>query len=132
MKNILIISFAVLIAAGLLTETTFAGAKEAGKAAPTTVEGGKGPGPEEGPPPRGEGRRGRRRDWTKRFDTDGDGKLSEEEKAKMEEARKERMAKMDKDGDGKISPEEREEGRQQRRRRARREGEGEMKQKQVE
>ena len=137
MKKILIIGLATLFTVGLLTETTFAAAKEAEKATPTTVEGSKAPGTEEGPPPRDEGRRGRRgrmRDWTQRFDTDGDGKLSEEEKAKMEEARKKRMAEMDKDGDGEISPEEREEARQQRRRRVRREGEGEaeMKQKHVE
>jgi hypothetical protein len=132
MKKIFIISFAALIAAGLLTETTFAGVKGAGKAAPTTVEGSNAPGPEGGARPRGGGRRGRRREWIKRFDTDGDGKLSEEEKAKMEEARKERLAKMDKDGDGEISPEEREQARKHRRRRVRREGEGEMKKKHVE
>ena len=39
-----------------------------------------------------------------KFDKDGDGKLSDEERA---EIRKEMMAKFDKDGDGKLSPEER-------------------------
>jgi Ca2+-binding EF-hand superfamily protein len=39
-----------------------------------------------------------------KFDKDGDGKLSEDERA---EIRKEMMAKFDKDGDGKLGPEER-------------------------
>ncbi|MFT4176852.1 MAG: EF-hand domain-containing protein [Luteolibacter sp.] len=42
-----------------------------------------------------------------KFDKDGDGKLSEEEKAAMKEARKKEMLeKYDKDGDGKLSDEE--------------------------
>ncbi len=51
-----------------------------------------------------------------KFDTDKDGKLSEDERkamqaartAKMEERRKEMIAKFDKDGDGKLNDEERE------------------------
>lgn len=50
-----------------------------------------------------------------KFDKDGDGKLSPEERkaareamqARTEERRKEMLAKYDKDGDGKLSPEER-------------------------
>lgn len=55
-----------------------------------------------------------------KFDADGDGKLSDTEKAaareamqkKREAARKEWMAKADTDGDGKVSPEEREAARE--------------------
>ena len=43
----------------------------------------------------------------KRYDKDGDGKLSEEEKAAAEEAKKKFTAKFDKDGDGKLSEDER-------------------------
>ena len=47
----------------------------------------------------------------KKFDTDGDGKLSESERAElrntMEARRKEFLAKFDKDGDGKLNEEER-------------------------
>ncbi len=51
----------------------------------------------------------------KEFDKDGDGKLNEEErkalqearKGKMEEARKAALQKYDADGDGKLSPDER-------------------------
>jgi Ca2+-binding EF-hand superfamily protein len=39
-----------------------------------------------------------------KFDKDGDGKLSDDERA---EIRKEMMAKFDMDGDGKLGPEER-------------------------
>jgi len=43
-----------------------------------------------------------------KFDTDGDGKLSDEEKEAAREARKaEFLKKFDKDGDGELSPEER-------------------------
>ena len=43
-----------------------------------------------------------------KFDTDGDGKLSDEEKQAAREARKaEFLKKFDKDGDGELSPEER-------------------------
>jgi hypothetical protein len=42
-----------------------------------------------------------------KFDKDGDGKLSDEEKKAMMEARKKQMlTKFDKDGDGKLSDEE--------------------------
>jgi hypothetical protein len=48
---------------------------------------------------------------SKKFDKDGDGELNDEEKAAMEEAREAHKAamlkKLDKDGDGKISEEER-------------------------
>ena len=47
----------------------------------------------------------------KKFDKDGDGKLSDEEKAEarkaMEARRKEMIGKFDKDGDGKLNEEER-------------------------
>ena len=47
----------------------------------------------------------------KKFDKDGDGKLSEDERAELRKAmdarRKEFMAKFDKDGDGKLNEEER-------------------------
>ena len=46
-----------------------------------------------------------------KYDKDGDGKLSETEKAArrtdMEAKRKETIAKFDKDGDGRLNPEER-------------------------
>ena len=42
----------------------------------------------------------------KRYDKDGDGRLSEEETAAADEAKKNFMTKYDKDGDGKISDEE--------------------------
>lgn len=49
----------------------------------------------------------------KKFDKDGDGKLSEEERAEarksMEDRRKEMIAKFDKDGDGKLNEKERKE-----------------------
>ena len=120
MKKTLIIALAILVSFGLMSSTAFAGKDGAGKAAPT-VEAAK-TAPQEGEvkrPRRGEGRRGSRGDWLKRFDTDGDGKISEEEKAKMEAARKERMKKIDTDGDGKISPEERDAARKQYRKRER-------------
>jgi hypothetical protein len=42
-----------------------------------------------------------------KFDKDGDGKLSEDErKAMMEERKKEMIAKFDKDGDGELNEEE--------------------------
>ena len=60
------------------------------------------------------GRPGGRRpppELMKKFDKDGDGKLSESERAElrktMEERRKEFLAKFDKDGDGKLNEEER-------------------------
>ena len=62
---------------------------------------------------KGEGREGRpsREEVMKKFDKDGDGKLSEGERAEMRKAmearRKEFMAKFDKDGDGKLNEEER-------------------------
>ena len=66
-------------------------------------EGGKKGGPPEGRPSREE--------MIKKFDKDGDGKLSEDERAElrkaMEARRKEFMAKFDKDGDGKLNEEER-------------------------
>ena len=66
-------------------------------------EGGKKGGPPEGRPSREE--------VMKKFDKDGDGKLSESERAElrktMEARRKEFMAKFDKDGDGKLNEEER-------------------------
>ncbi|MGJ8697178.1 MAG: EF-hand domain-containing protein [Verrucomicrobiaceae bacterium] len=48
-----------------------------------------------------------------KFDKDGDGKLSEEERKAAFEARKaEMLAKFDKDGDGKLSDEEKEAARE--------------------
>jgi hypothetical protein len=57
-----------------------------------------------------------------KFDTDKDGKLSEDERkamraakeAKMKEHRKEMIAKFDKDGDGKLNDEEREKAKAER------------------
>ncbi|MDD2599603.1 MAG: EF-hand domain-containing protein [Kiritimatiellae bacterium] len=49
----------------------------------------------------------RERMMLRRFDKDGDGKLNEEEKAAMENEKKELMAKFDKDGDGVLNAEER-------------------------
>ena len=64
---------------------------------------GKKPGSFEGRPSREE--------IIKKFDKDGDGKLSDEEKAEarkaMEARRKEMIGKFDKDGDGKLNEEER-------------------------
>ena len=58
----------------------------------------------------GEGRPSRE-EIMKKFDKDGDGKLSDEEKAEarkaMEARRKEMIEKFDKDGDGKLNEEER-------------------------
>ena len=66
-------------------------------------EGGKKGGPPEGRPSREE--------MIKKFDKDGDGKLSDDEKAElrkaMEARRKEFIARFDKDGDGKLNEEER-------------------------
>jgi Ca2+-binding EF-hand superfamily protein len=64
----------------------------------------QGPAHSKGPPPR----------MVKKFDKDGDGKLSDEERKAMEEARlakveemkKQAIAKFDKDGDGKLNDEE--------------------------
>ena len=70
-------------------------------------------------PPKGEGKKGARgagprpvpqpsAEMIKKYDKDGDGKLSQEErKAAMEGRRAEMMKKYDKDGDGKLSQEER-------------------------
>lgn len=68
--------------------------------------------PHGGPPP----------ELVKQFDKDGDGKLSDEERAtmreahqaRMEERRKEMLEKFDADKDGKLSPEEREKAREAR------------------
>ncbi len=65
--------------------------------------------------PKREGRPGPPPELLKKFDKDGDGKLSEEERkamreahqASMEERRKEMLEKYDKDGDGQLSEEER-------------------------
>ena len=82
------------------------------------MEGGK-PGrpPRRGVPrPEGQMMRPDRGEMLKKFDKDGDGQLSEEEREAMREARKgemearraEMLKKYDKDGDGKLSMEERE------------------------
>lgn len=66
-------------------------------------KGGKKPGSGEGRPSREE--------VMKKFDKDGDGKLSEDERAEarkaMEARRAEMIEKFDKDGDGKLNEEER-------------------------
>ena len=89
MKKFLTILAAVMLACGL--------------SAKPEREGGKKGGPSEGRPSREE--------VMKKFDKDGDGKLSEGERAElrkaMEARRKEFMAKFDKDGDGKLNEEER-------------------------
>jgi Ca2+-binding EF-hand superfamily protein len=55
------------------------------------------------------GERPDRKERIKKFDTDGDGQLSETEREAMRNARRDEMMKrIDTDGDGKISPEERE------------------------
>lgn len=56
--------------------------------------------------PKGE-RGNARKEMLKKFDADGDGKLSADEKAKAQAAAKKRRAAMDTDGDGKISKKER-------------------------
>jgi hypothetical protein len=54
-----------------------------------------------GPPPHAHGK------FDKKFDKDGDGRLSKEERKAMHEAhRKELLEKFDKDGDGKLSDDE--------------------------
>ena len=51
---------------------------------------------------------GKRDEIKKRFDTDGDGKLSKEERRAAHQARRERIReKLDTDGDGKVSKDER-------------------------
>ncbi|MBL7219195.1 MAG: hypothetical protein ISS69_03700 [Phycisphaerae bacterium] len=56
----------------------------------------------------GGGRTSGRADFMDKYDTDGDGQLSEEERNAMREAfRKRAIGKYDKDGDGKLSEEER-------------------------
>ena len=55
-----------------------------------------------------DGRRDRRAERMKRWDKDGDGQLSDEERAAMREDRKKRMLeRLDTDGDGVVSEEER-------------------------
>lgn len=81
----------------LLTTTALAAFAVAATANP------KGPRPHHpGPPPKA---------LLEKFDTDGDGKLSEQEReavrAAMEEKRAAIIAKFDKDGDGKLNKEER-------------------------
>lgn len=50
----------------------------------------------------------RRKERIARFDTDGDGQISDEERAAARKQRQEEMlARMDRDGDGKVSEEER-------------------------
>jgi len=65
---------------------------------------------QDGPPPGPRGPKGPPPpEVIKKFDKDGDGKLSEEERAAMKEARhKENLAKYDTDKDGKLSDAERE------------------------
>ena len=66
------------------------------------------------------GRQGPPPEVVKEFDKDGDGKLSDAERAemrkvmetRMEERRKEMLEKFDTDKDGKLSPEEREKARE--------------------
>ncbi|MBB5353366.1 Ca2+-binding EF-hand superfamily protein [Haloferula luteola] len=65
-------------------------------------------------PPEGKGNRGPRNlppELIKKYDTDGDGKLSKEESTAMREEMKAKrealVKKYDTDGDGKLSPEER-------------------------
>lgn len=63
-----------------------------------------------GAPAGNEGKEGKgrfRKRLLKRFDEDGDGTLSEEERAKAQAARQKRLEKFDTDGDGRLSPEER-------------------------
>lgn len=85
---------------------------------------------QDGPPPGGpEGKDRPKRphgpppaEVIKQFDKDGDGKLNEEERAAMQEARKAKMAEMhkamlekyDADGDGKLSEDERSKAREDR------------------
>lgn len=64
-----------------------------------------------GTPEDEEGRKDRKhpgiKQWIEKFDKDGDGKLSTEERKAAGEARKAKfLKKFDKDGDGKISAEE--------------------------
>ena len=55
---------------------------------------------------------GRRAEMMKKYDKDGDGKLSQEErKAAMDARKAEHLQKHDKDGDGKLSDEEKAEAR---------------------
>ena len=110
MKRIIVWSLAVIMLSLGIASTVKAASKEAAPKTPKVAT-------EETTPTqpaehrKGEGRGGR--GGMKRFDKDGDGKLSDEEKAEMEKTRQEMMKKFDTDGDGKISKEEREKMRTQ-------------------
>lgn len=53
-------------------------------------------------------REGRRKEMLEKYDADGDGKITGDERKKMDEDRRSEMIKrFDKDGDGKLSEEER-------------------------
>lgn len=64
--------------------------------------------PEGKRPERDEGREARRERMLKKFDADGDGKLSESERASARETMERRKTMADTDGDGKVSEAERE------------------------
>ncbi len=68
----------------------------------------------------------------KHFDEDGDGKLSESEKAAMETARTERTKRLDTDGDGKLSKAERQAGRDKMLKRFDTDGDGKVSEKERE
>jgi hypothetical protein len=129
MKKILSICLVAVFALLLIADASFAAPRRgrAGNRArnrdATCIENQENPyapAGKEGKP--GKGRHRKR--ILKRFDEDGDGKLSEEERAKAQAARRKMLEKFDTDGDGKLSPEERTEMPRHRRGRRGRKGKG--------
>ena len=117
MKKHILIGIVALLAVLVTANLAFAGPR-GGKApdksdnAPACIEEPAGPGGPAGE----EGKRPPRPDrrMMERFDTDKDGKLSEEEREKAREFHQKMLEKFDTDGDGKLSKEEREKMRESR------------------
>jgi len=120
MKKHILISTIALLAVLVTANLAFAGprgrqAPDKSGAGPASIECPDGP----GGPGSFEGEDGKRpprpnKRMLKRFDTDGDGKLSKAEREKAREFHQKMLEKFDMDGDGKLSKEEREKIRESR------------------